>query len=52
MEKLIYNKKLLNSMKENVKRIPKSKIVDINTSVKTFERAIDYALKNHANKKK
>ena len=46
MGKLIYNKKLLNKMKENVKKIHKSKIVDINKSVKTFENAINHALRN------
>lgn len=46
MKKLLDNPKLLGKMKENVKKIPKSKIVDIQTTVKTFEKAINYALKN------
>ncbi len=46
MEKLLDNPKLLKQMKENVKKIPKSKIVDINTTVKTFEKAINYFIKN------
>src|SRR3989339_198644 len=48
MKKLLDNPKLLTQMKENVKKIPKSKIVDIQTTVKTFEDAINYALK-HSN---
>ena len=46
MNKLLDNPKLLKQMKDNVKKIPKSNIVDINTTVKTFEKAINYALKN------
>jgi glycosyltransferase involved in cell wall biosynthesis len=46
MKKLLDNHKLLDKMKENVKNIPKSKIVDIQTTVKTFENAINYALKH------
>ncbi|MGY4884321.1 MAG: glycosyltransferase [Nanobdellota archaeon] len=45
MKKLLDNPKLLKQMKENVKKIPKSKIVDIQTTFKTFEKAINYALK-------
>ncbi|MBS3072932.1 glycosyltransferase family 4 protein [Candidatus Pacearchaeota archaeon] len=44
MKRLLDNPKLLAEMKENVKKIPKSKIVDIKTTVKTFENAINYAL--------
>jgi glycosyltransferase involved in cell wall biosynthesis len=46
MKKLLDNPKLLKQMKENVKKIPKSKIVDIQTTVKTFEKAIDYVLRS------
>lgn len=45
MKKLLDNPKLLKQMKQNVSKISKSKIVDINTSVKTFEKAINYAIK-------
>lgn len=44
MRKLLDNPQLLKKMKENVKKIPKSRIVDINTSIKTFEKAINYSL--------
>ncbi|HDZ61449.1 MAG TPA: glycosyltransferase [Candidatus Pacearchaeota archaeon] len=44
MKKLLDNPRLLKKMKQNVKKIPNSKIVDIKTSVKTFEKAINYAL--------
>ena len=50
MNKLLDNPKLLKKMKENIRKIPKSKTVDINESVKTFERAIEYALKNETPK--
>jgi len=46
MKKLLDNPKLLKQMKENVRKIPKSKIVDIQTTVNTFEKAINYAIKN------
>lgn len=44
MEKLLANPQLLKKMKENVKRIPKSKIVDIKTTANSFEMAINYAI--------
>lgn len=44
MIKLLDNSKLLKQMKQNVKKIPKSKIVDVNTAVKTFDKAINYAI--------
>lgn len=46
MKKILDNPKLLKQMKENVKKISKSKIVDIQTSVKTFEKAINYTIKS------
>jgi glycosyltransferase involved in cell wall biosynthesis len=52
MEKMLDNQKLLTQMKKNVKKIPKSKIVDINTTVKIFENAINYASKQNGNNKK
>lgn len=45
MEKLLNNQSLLVEMKENIKKMNKSKLVDINTLVRTFEEAIRYALK-------
>lgn len=45
MEELLNNQNLLVEMKENVKKMNKSKLVDINTLVRTFEEAINYALK-------
>jgi len=45
MKRLLDNPKVLKQMKENVKKVPKSKIVDINASVKTFEKAIKCVLK-------
>jgi glycosyltransferase involved in cell wall biosynthesis len=45
MRRLLDNPSLLAKMKENVKKIPKEKIVDIRTSVKTFEKAINSSLK-------
>lgn len=50
MKKLLDNPRLLKQMKENVKKIPKSKIVDIQTTVKTFEDAINYGIKKEVNK--
>lgn len=47
MKKLLDNPMLLEQMKKNVKKIPKSRIVDINTSIKTFEKATDYAMKEN-----
>ncbi len=38
---LLENPKLLEDMKRNVAKIPKSKIVDIKTTVNTFEKAIE-----------
>ena len=52
MKKLLDSPKILTKMKKNIKKIPKSKIVDINTSVKTFKKAINYAIKKHGNNKK
>lgn len=52
MKKLLDNPKLLRQMKEDVKKIPKSKIVDINTGVKNFAKAINYAVKNENKKSK
>ena len=45
MEELLNNQNLLVEMKENVKKMNKSKLVDINILVGTFEEAIRYALK-------
>lgn len=45
MDELLNNQNLLVEMKENVKKMNKSKLVDINTLVGTFEEAIRYALK-------
>jgi len=45
MEELLNNQNLLVEMKENVKKMNKSKLVDINTLVGTFKEAIRYALK-------
>ena len=45
IEELLNNQNLLVKMKENVKKMNKSKLVDINTLVGTFEEAIRYALK-------
>lgn len=50
MKKLLDNPKLLKQMKDNVNKIPKSKIVDIKTTAKTFEKAINYALNNETTK--
>jgi len=47
MEKLLDNPNLLKQMRENVKKIPKSKIVHIQTTVNTFDKAIKYALNTH-----
>lgn len=44
MKNLLDNPKLLKKMKENVKKIPKSRMVDIQTTVKTFEDAINYSI--------
>lgn len=41
MKRLLDQTKLLNQMKKNVKKIPKSKIVDIRSSIKPFEKAIN-----------
>ena len=46
MKKLLNDPKLLAKMKENVLRTPKSRIVDVNTVVRTFNKAIDIIL-NH-----
>jgi len=45
IEELLNNQNLLVEMKENVKKMNKSKLVDINILVGTFEEAIRYALK-------
>jgi glycosyltransferase involved in cell wall biosynthesis len=45
MEELLNKQNLLVEMKENVKKMNKSKLVDINILVGTFENAIRYALK-------
>ena len=45
MEELLNNQNLLIGMKENVKKMNKSKLVDVNILVGTFEEAIRYALK-------
>ena len=46
MKKLLDDPKLLAKMKENVRRTPKSRIVDVNTVVRTFNKAINMIL-NH-----
>jgi glycosyltransferase involved in cell wall biosynthesis len=46
MKKLLDDPKLLAKMKENVISTPKSRIVDVNTVVRTFSKAIDMIL-NH-----
>lgn len=46
MKKLLDDPKLLTKMKENVMIIPKSRIVDVNTVVRTFNKAINMIL-NH-----
>jgi glycosyltransferase involved in cell wall biosynthesis len=45
MEELLNKQKLLVEMKENVKKMNKSKLVDINTLTGAFEEAIRYTLK-------
>ena len=37
-------------MKDNVRKIPKSKIVDIQTTVKNFEYAINYSINKKGTK--
>jgi glycosyltransferase involved in cell wall biosynthesis len=51
MNYIIKNSEKVKDMKENIKKSDKSKIVDINLAVKTFENAINYALKNHETNK-
>ena len=46
MKKLLDDPKLLAIMKENVLSIPKSRIVDVNTVIRTFDEAINMIL-NH-----
>jgi len=46
MKKLLDVPKLLTKMKENARRTPKSRIVDVNTAVRTFNKAINMML-NH-----
>ena len=46
MKKLLDDPKLFAKMKENVIRTPKSRIVDVNTVVRTFDEAINMIL-NH-----
>jgi len=46
LKKLLDDPKLLAKMKENVRRTPKSRIVDVNTVVRTFNKAINMIL-NH-----
>ncbi|HZK40465.1 MAG TPA: glycosyltransferase family 4 protein [Atribacterota bacterium] len=46
MKKLLDDPKLLAIMKENVIRTPKSRIVDVNTVIRTFDEAINMIL-NH-----
>jgi glycosyltransferase involved in cell wall biosynthesis len=46
MKKLLDDPKLLAKMKENVLRTPKSRIVDVNTVIRTFNKAINMIL-NH-----
>ncbi|MCK4649612.1 glycosyltransferase family 4 protein [Candidatus Pacearchaeota archaeon] len=45
IKKLLNDPKLLLDMKKNIKKIPPKKIVDIKTSAKTFNNAINFGLK-------